>query len=197
MRRHPHVFGDVAADDADTVMANWDDIKRVEKERTSVFDGVAAVAAGARLRPAPDQRKAAKVGFDWPDVVGPLAKVDEELAELRGPVGAGDAGDIADELGDVVIAARQRRPAHPASTPSWPARRGGKFRRRFEAVEQLAAERGLDVPCAVAADELDALWDEVKAPQPVSGRLAGRAAAARRPGGPPPRRDAAVRRRSR
>jgi tetrapyrrole methylase family protein/MazG family protein len=81
VKRHPHVFGDVSAPDADTVLANWEDIKRVEKGRTSVFDGVAtslpALAYAHHL-----QRKAAKVGFDWPDATGPSAKVDEELGEL-------------------------------------------------------------------------------------------------------------------
>ena len=78
VRRHPHVFGDVEAHDAGTVVANWEDIKRDEKGRTSVFDGVArslpALAYAQQL-----MGKAAKVGFDWPDVEGPLAKVDEEL----------------------------------------------------------------------------------------------------------------------
>ncbi len=103
VRRHPHVFGDVAADDAEAVKANWDDIKREEKQRTSVFDGVPqslpALAYGQHLA-----RKAAKVGFDWPDVAGPLAKVDEELAELREAVAADDQVHIAEELGDVVTA---------------------------------------------------------------------------------------------
>ena len=105
VRRHPHVFGDVAADDAGTVLANWEEIKRDEKGRTSVFDGVArslpALAYAQHLA-----RKAAKVGFDWPDVDGPLAKVDEELAELREAIAvAATPTRIADELGDLVVAA--------------------------------------------------------------------------------------------
>ena len=82
VRRHPHVFGDVEAHDAETVEANWDDIKRDEKQRQSLFDGVAtsqpALAYAQQL-----QRKAAKVGFDWDDVSGPLDKIGEELDEVR------------------------------------------------------------------------------------------------------------------
>jgi tetrapyrrole methylase family protein / MazG family protein len=161
VRRHPHVFGDVAAADAGTVIANWEDIKREEKGRTSVFDGVArslpALAYAQHLA-----RKAAKVGFDWPDVEGPLAKVDEELAELRQAIAGGDPARIADELGDLVVAAvNVARHAHvDAELAARDA--AAKFRRRFEGVEALAAARGVDLRAADLAT-LDALWDEVKA----------------------------------
>ena len=81
VRRHPHVFGDVEAHDAETVEANWDDIKRGEKQRQSVFDGI-ATSQPALSYAQQVQRKAAKVGFDWDDVGGPLDKVDEELGEF-------------------------------------------------------------------------------------------------------------------
>jgi tetrapyrrole methylase family protein/MazG family protein len=161
VHRHPHVFGDVAADDAGTVIANWEQIKRAEKGRTSVFDGVArslpALAYVQQLA-----RKAAKVGFDWPDVEGPLAKVDEELAELREAIASGDEARVADELGDLVVAAvNVARHAHVDAELA--AREAaGKFRRRFEAVEVLAAARGVDLHATDLAT-LDALWDEVKA----------------------------------
>ena len=137
VRRHPHVFGDVAADDAATVLANWEQLKRAEKGRTSVFDGVAhslpALAYTQHLA-----RKAAKVGFDWPDVDGPLAKVDEELAELREAIASGDPARIADELGDLVVAAvNVARHAHVDAELATRAA-AAKFRRRFEAVEALA-----------------------------------------------------------
>jgi tetrapyrrole methylase family protein / MazG family protein len=148
--RHPHVFGDV------TALDNWDEIKRAEKGRTSVFDGVAAslpaLAYAHHL-----QRKAAKVGFDWPDVAGPFAKVEEELAELRA-----DDSDLAGELGDVLFAVVNV--ARHLGVDAELALRAAatKFRRRFEAVERLAAERGIDLGRADLAT-LDAMWDEVKA----------------------------------
>ena len=164
VRRHPHVFGDVAASDAGTVVANWEEIKREEKGRTSVFDGVArslpALAYTQHLA-----RKAAKVGFDWPTVDGPLAKVDEELAELREAIAGGDDARIADELGDLVVAVVNV--ARHVHVDAELAARGAaaKFRRRFEGVEALAAARQIDLRAADLAT-LDALWDEVKATEP-------------------------------
>lgn len=164
VRRHPHVFGDREADDAATVEANWEDIKRDEKQRDSVFDGVAssqpALAYAQQL-----QRKAARVAFDWDGVDGPLAKVAEELDEVRVAIAGGDHDDIADELGDllfsVVNAAR-----HAGADAELALRRAaGKFRRRFAAVEALAAQRGVELSVAGVV-ALDALWDEVKRAEP-------------------------------
>lgn len=160
VRRHPHVFGDTDAADAGAVLRNWDDIKRAEKSRTSVFDGVArSLPSLAYL----DQlmRKAAKVGFEWPGIQGPFAKLDEELDELRVAITDGDAASVTDEVGDllatVVSIAR-----HLGVDPELAARGAAhKFRRRFEAVEALAAERGVDLRSA-GLDALDALWDEIK-----------------------------------
>ena len=164
VRRHPHVFADVAADDAATVVANWEQIKRAEKARTSVFDGVPASLPGLAYAQQL-MRKAAKVGFDWPDVDGPLAKLDEELAELRGaiagPPEARDTAAVADELGDVLatVVSIARHLGVDAELAMRAA--AGKFRRRFGTVEELAAARGLDLGAADLA-ALDALWDEVK-----------------------------------
>jgi tetrapyrrole methylase family protein/MazG family protein len=174
VRRHPHVFGDVAADDAGTVVANWDEIKRAEKGRTSVFDGVArslpALAYGQQLA-----RKAAKVGFDWPDVSGPLAKVDEELAELRDAIASGVAERIADELGDLAFAVANVA-RHVGVDAEVAAREAAaKFRRRFEAVEARAAEQGLDLhDRSVDLTVLDAIWDDVKAGEGQAGERAPR-----------------------
>lgn len=165
VRRHPHVFGDVEAEDAATVVANWDEIKRAEKGRESLFEGVArsspALAYTQQL-----MRKAARVGFDWPDVDGPLAKLDEELEELRAVIAVpdGERGPVAvaDELGDVLatVVSVARHLGVDAEAAARAA--AGKFRRRFEHVERLAAERGIDLRAA-GLEVLDALWDEVKA----------------------------------
>src|SRR4029453_15528334 len=107
VRRHPHVFGTVDADDADTVIANWDAIKHAEKGRTSVFDGV-AMSQPSLSYAYHVQRKAAKVGFDWPDVDGALPKIVEETAELNAAINSvGEGHDrqrIDDELGDLLFA---------------------------------------------------------------------------------------------
>jgi tetrapyrrole methylase family protein/MazG family protein len=161
VRRHPHVFGEVVADDAGTVVANWEDIKRAEKGRASIFDGVPA-SAPALAYTEQLTRKAARVGFDWTDVEGPLAKVDEEARELRGALAGGDDAEIAAELGDLLLAVVNVA-RHAGVDAELAARAAAtKFRRRFEAVERLAAERRLELGTAGLA-ALDALWDEVKA----------------------------------
>lgn len=172
VRRHPHVFGDadgatVVADDTDTVLSNWDAIKRAEKGRTSVFDGIAgslpALSYAFQI-----QKKAAKVGFDWPNVEGALPKIAEEAEELREAVDDGDLTDDArraavdDELGDLLFAvvnvARHLRVDPEAALRA----ASRKFRSRFEQVELLARERGIDLHDA-DLETLDALWEDVKA----------------------------------
>jgi tetrapyrrole methylase family protein/MazG family protein len=158
VRRHPHVFGDVVVSDADEVVSNWDAIKRAEKQRTSVFDGVPAGQPSLSYAYAV-QRKAAKVGFDWPDVHGALPKIAEEAAEI---VAAADPDSVEDELGDLLFAVVNVA-RHLGVEPEAALRRAvGKFRTRFEGVERLATARGIDLHASDLAT-LDALWDEVKA----------------------------------
>lgn len=117
VRRHPHVFAQSDADDTEAVLRQWDDIKRAEKgdgERPylhGVGEGLPALLRAAKI-----QKKAAKVGFDWPDVQGVLEKVEEELEETRaelgkvpagGPAGAALEGEVGDLLFAVVNLARK------------------------------------------------------------------------------------------
>lgn len=159
--RHPHVFGDARADTAAAVTDNWEAIKRAEKpERVRVFDGV--VRSGPSLLYAQQlQKKAAKLGFDWPDPTGPLDKIDEEAAELRHAMTSGDPDTVALELGDLLFSVVNvaRHLSLDAETALRVA--AGKFRTRFEQVELLAAERGIDMEKA-GLEQLDALWEEVK-----------------------------------
>jgi tetrapyrrole methylase family protein / MazG family protein len=160
VRRHPHVFGSVVADDAPTVVANWDAIKQAEKGRTSVFEGV-AMSQPSLSYAYHVQRKAAKVGFDWPDVGGALPKIAEETAELTEAMAGGDKAQIGDELGDLLFAVVNVA-RHLDVEPEAALRVAThKFRRRFEAVERLASERGIAIN-SVDLAVLDALWDEVK-----------------------------------
>jgi tetrapyrrole methylase family protein/MazG family protein len=164
VRRHPHVFGDVAVDGADEVLANWEDIKRAEKGRSSVFDGI-PTALPSLSYAAKVGRKAAKVGFDWPDVTGALAKIAEETGELdearRGP----DPGRTSAELGDLLFAVVNVA-RHLDVDPEVALRAAtDRFRTRFEVVERLAAERATDLARA-DLEALDALWEEAKAAEP-------------------------------
>jgi tetrapyrrole methylase family protein/MazG family protein len=172
VRRHPHVFGDLAGNDLDTseVLSNWDDIKREEKGRTSVFDGIArsmpALAYAAKVG-----SKASKVGFDWPDVSGAFPKIAEETAELHEAMLQASSqsarradehtSTITSELGDLLFAIVNVA-RHLRIDPELALRAAtDKFRGRFEGVEQLARERSIELRGADLAT-LDALWDEVK-----------------------------------
>ncbi len=166
VRRHPHVFppsgGElVEVSDSDEVVANWDAIKRAEKQRTSVFDGV-PVSQPSLAYAYAVQRKAAKVGFDWPDVHGALPKIAEEVAEVLEAHEAGDDTEVAREAGDLLFAVVNVA-RHLGVEPESALRAAtNKFRVRFEQVERLATSRGIDLLAADLA-QLDALWDEVKA----------------------------------
>lgn len=156
VRRHPHVFADGDADTAEEVQANWDRLKAAEKAREGPFEGVPELAPGLHLLETL-QRKASKLGFDWPDAAGPAAQVHRELAELAA---ADDhearAAELGDVLGAVVALAR-----HLGVDPEAAARDAGRrFRRRFEAVLALAAERRLE-PGELPARTWLELWAEV------------------------------------
>jgi tetrapyrrole methylase family protein/MazG family protein len=169
VRRHPHVFGPTIVETADvppgddavgTVLRNWDEIKRAEKGRTSLFDGIPtslpALAYAQKV-----QRKVAKVGFDWPDVDGALAKIGEETSEVLAASAAGDAEAVADELGDLLFAVVNVARHLGADAETALRAATTKFRTRFEAVEELTTARGIDLHTA-GLDVLDDLWDEVK-----------------------------------
>ena len=161
VRRHPHVFGDVVANDTTTVLSNWDAIKQEEKQRTSIFEGVPQSLPALSYADAV-QRKAAKLGFDWPDVEGAWPKIAEEAAEVQAAVAAGDDAATHDELGDLLFAVVNVA-RHLGVEPESALRAATlKFRGRFERVEALARRREITLKTA-GLEVLDALWDEVKA----------------------------------
>jgi tetrapyrrole methylase family protein/MazG family protein len=157
IRRHPHVFGDTTAANAEEVYQNWEALKQKEKPRTSILDGVPrslpALAASQSI-----QGRARRVGFDWPDIEGPLDKLREEIDEFAHAEGAAERED---EFGDVlfVIANIAQRLGIEAEQALRHANE--KFRRRFGEVERLAAEEQLDLR-DLDITALDALWDRAK-----------------------------------
>jgi tetrapyrrole methylase family protein/MazG family protein len=166
VRRHPHVFGDVVANSANDVVQTWDEVKRAEKKSadgaaSSTFTGVAK--SGPSLQYATKiQKRAADVGFDWPNADGAFEKIIEESAEIRQAVALNsDPETVRMELGDLLFSVvnLSRHLGHDAEQ----ALRGAsdKFRHRFEQVEQLALSRDIDLVNA-PLEQLDALWDEVK-----------------------------------
>ncbi len=166
-RRHPHLFPDKL--DADTARApldadTWERTKLEEhgEERPSVLDGLPptlpALLMAYRL-----QERAAGVGFDWTDAHGPLAKVREELGELDKEIEHGDTPEhIRAEIGDLLFAVVNLARKLGCDPRAALEQANDKFAERFRAVERLAAERGIDMGRA-SLEELDVLWDEVKA----------------------------------
>jgi len=160
VHRHPHVFGSVAADTAEQVLVNWEQIKKAEKGRASVMEGVPGDLP-ALLYAHKIQRKAASVGFDWDDVDGALPKISEELDELQAAIASAVDRDIEDELGDLLFAVVNV--ARHLDIDPETALRGAsaKFRSRFEQVEAHAGAQGRDLS-TMTLTELDALWDQAK-----------------------------------
>jgi len=170
-RRHPHVWGDWQVSSSTDVLRNWEVLKEREKSArgqsgasASTLDGIPP-ALPALARSQKIQTRAARTGFDWPDIEGVFAKLDEEVAEVRA---AATADDKRAELGDVlfVIVNLARWLGVDAETAL--RETNERFGRRFRGVEQLAVARGLDLPTLSFA-ELDALWNEAKAALARSG----------------------------
>ncbi len=162
--RHPHVFGDTVVSGSDEVLVNWDAIKKETKSQTTQAEVLQSVsrALPALMRSAKVQHKAAKVGFDWPDVSGALDKVEEEAQELREAIASGSPDDRVEELGDLlfsVVNVSRFLNAEPEQALSLSC---DKFISRFQKVEQLAKERGVDMASSTL-DELNLLWNDAKA----------------------------------
>lgn len=163
-RRHPHVWGDWQVSDSADVLRNWEILKQQEKEPrpagtfVSQLDGI-PTALPALARSQRIQARAAKTGFDWPDVAGVYAKLAEEVKEVQE---AQSAEERAAEVGDVlfVVANLGRWLAVDVETALREA--NARFIRRFQQVERVAAGRGLDLS-ALSFAALDSLWEEAKA----------------------------------
>ena len=166
VRRHPHVFGEVAGvDTAAKVLAQWDQIKAAEKAgkgeggKKRVLDGVPHGPALARAQKI--GARCGKVGFDWPGWEGSFAKVEEEVAEVRAAIGSGDAAAVHGELGDLLLACVNLARKLGVDAENALLDATAKFQRRFELVEDQLAERG-KTPQQSDLDEMDALWNEAK-----------------------------------
>ncbi|WP_339834377.1 nucleoside triphosphate pyrophosphohydrolase [Paenibacillus sp. FSL R7-0272] len=166
--RHPHVFGDNQAEDANEALQNWEQMKAEEKkrkgqdvEKTSVLDGIPrdlpALMKGYKL-----QKKAAKVGFDWDDVEGVFAKIEEELAELREAVQQGhDAEARKLELGDVLFATANVARFIDTDPEEALAATNRKFVARFQYIEDRLREQG-KTPAESTVEEMERFWQQAK-----------------------------------
>ena len=158
-RRHPHLYAGAQGSDH----AKWEMVKRREPRAGGKRGTLAGLPptlppliTAYRL-----QERAAGVGFDWPDAKGPMAKVKEETAEVEREAGAGRRDKLEEEIGDLLFAVVNLARKLSVEPRQALERANAKFTERFENVEKLAAERGLEMGRA-SLEELDKLWDEVK-----------------------------------
>ena len=175
VRRHPHVFGNAGPGDVDAAKASWEATKRAEKaerraaraappeagEAASVLAGV-PVALPALTRAEKISRKAASVGFDWPEAAQVIAKIREELAEVEHELQGGNRAALEDEVGDLLFAVANL--ARHLDVDAEKALRGtnAKFERRFRSIESALAAEGR-TPAEATLDEMEALWGKAKA----------------------------------
>ena len=145
VHRHPHVFASVKADTPEEVLANWDAIKRADrgqKSAASVMDGIPKGLPGL-MRSEKIQSKAAKYGFDWPDVSGAMDKLREEVGELQQGIDAGDIENIKEEIGDTLFSVVNTARFFKLDSEECMHAACAKFIRRFRYLEEGAARRGL------------------------------------------------------
>lgn len=159
INRHPHVFGDAAARNPDQVIENWEAIKDKEKKhRKSAIDGIPkhlpALFKAEKL-----QRKAGRVGFDWPEVGPVMDKVDEEIREFKDAIKSGDPEKIEDEFGDVLFALVNAGRHLNVSAEEALRKSVGKFVRRFSYIEKKVNGKKWE---KFSLEELDQFWNEAK-----------------------------------
>lgn len=161
--RHPHVFGDVEAETSEQVLDNWDAIKREEKHQESYTDTLTSVprAFPALMRAAKVQKRAAKAGFDWDDINGAISKLPEELNEFLEALKSENIEEIDEEFGDLLFTCVNISRFLKIDAENSLAKATDKFIGRFEKVEQVLNDRGLDMK-SMSLEELDDIWNEIK-----------------------------------
>ncbi len=160
--RHPHVFGEVAVQGTQGVLQNWERLKEKErarkgKQQASLLDGV-NVALPALLQAEAYQKRAARVGFDWPDIRGVLDKLEEELREVHQ---AADGPERASEIGDLLFAVVNLARWYKIDPESSLRECNARFRQRFGHIEAVARSQGKSA-ADLSLDEMEALWQEAK-----------------------------------
>lgn len=161
--RHPHVFGDAAAQSSDEALQNWDQVKLKTKGMKKQGEAMIKVPREfpALMRAQKVQEKAAKAGFNWDDINGAVDKLHEEIDELETALAAGVGKDIEEEFGDVLFSCVNVSRFIGADSEEALTASTDKFIKRYLLVEKLAADEGLDMKTA-SIEELDKLWNKAK-----------------------------------
>lgn len=157
--RHPHIYGDVKVENAEDVKRNWEQIKMKEGKK-SVLEGVPkslpAVVKATRI-----QEKAKQVGFEWDNREDVWKKVEEEMQELKEAVQANKPEEMKEELGDLFFSLINYARFLQVDAEAALEQTNKKFMYRFQAMESMAAEKGLNL-VDMSLTEMDALWNEIK-----------------------------------
>ena len=163
VRRHPHVFGDVEAKNAEQVLVNWEKLKNEERkaENKSVLAGVPQ-SLPALLKASRLTEKAARVGFDWRRAEDVFDKIDEEIGELRDAIDGKNPQNIHDEIGDLLFSIANIARKLDVSPEEALQSANRKFMRRFEVMERSVRSEGRNLD-QLTLEQMDALWDEAKA----------------------------------
>jgi MazG family protein len=167
--RHPHVFGDAKLEKAQDVLDSWDTLKanerkasgKIEKAKESILDDVPVHFPGL-LEALKLTKKAAKVGFDWPEKAQIVDKAEEEIAELRQALVSNDVSNIEEEIGDllfVIVNLARQLDVEPETALK---RTNRKFRTRFKFIEERLKQDGRSIENS-DLEEMDTLWNQAKA----------------------------------
>jgi tetrapyrrole methylase family protein/MazG family protein len=171
VRRHPHVFGEVTVTDSGEVLTNWEAIKKAEKEQkgqseASILSGVPNTLPSL-MQALEVSKKAVKVGFEWPDMAGVLAKLHEEIAELEEEIALSNSKDeaarqrITEELGDVLFTVVNIARWHKINPELALRDTVTRFQGRFEKMEDTARQQGLNLE-QLTPQQWDELWEAAK-----------------------------------
>lgn len=170
--RHPHVFGDVTVENSGQVLDNWDKLKKAEKHQqtaASTLEGVSK-ALPALMRAAKVQKRAGKVGFEYPALADALGDLRSEIAELEEALAKEDGDGVFEEIGDVLFSAANVSRLLKADPEEALTRSTEKFIRRFHRMEQAAISNDIELSeCTI--DELNDLWREAKKAEKIIGGI--------------------------
>lgn len=163
IRRHPHVFGEALAEDAQQVLKQWDEIKNVEKNHTTMTETLKSIpkAMPSLVRASKIGKKAAKIGFDFQTADELLDKLDEEVLEIKEAIKVGEIDHIEEEIGDLLLQIVNLSRFFKLNAENALTKSVEKFINRFEGVEQLALAEGHDI-ADLSLMQLNELWDIVK-----------------------------------
>lgn len=162
VRRHPHVYGDSSVADTDSVLSQWDVIKRQEKgDEAEPYLHNTGKGLPSMLRALKLQKKASKVGFDWPDDDGVVDKIREELVEVEAELQAGDCELLGDEIGDLLFSVVNLARRHKLDPEILLEATNVKFEKRFELMDQALQKEGKSLVVA-SLDEMEQQWQAAK-----------------------------------